>query len=444
MATTQQLEKIFKKIVKKAKENKGYDDYYQGRHKLNFASRAFNNKYGLRFARLKDNLCRVVVNATAARLEVIDFGGDKDFSARLWKIWKRNLMPRNAKKVHRGAIKSSKSYVVVWPDSKGKARIYHQEDATVYVERDPETGDINFAAKGWKNIDDNRYYLTLYYEDRIEKYITRDVLQGELGVNPDLVKRNIEGEEWPLVNEYSRIPVFEFDNDGSSLDDVASMQDALNKAWADLFVSMEYNAKHQRYAIGHNFKTDEETGKTIQPDGDSQWMAIKNAEAKIGEFTSDKLEEYLKVIGMVKEEIPILSSIPSHYFKAITGTFPSGEALRTAEARFTEIITEAQISFGETWAEVKSFCLEIEGDEAGQEVTVLWSDAAPVSETEMLDNSIKKLKLGWSIRQIQEDMGLSEAQIIKMATEVTEYEKSKATLNVTLDKNNEQELALQK
>lgn len=430
MASTQQLEKIFKKLVKTAKLDKAYDNYYQGNHKLNFASKAFTGKYGLRFARLKDNLCRVVINATAARLEVTDFGGATDVSKALWAIWKRNLMPRNAKKIHRGAVKAGKSYVVVWQDSNSKARIYHQEDATVYVERDPENGEINFAAKGWKNIDDNKYYLTLYYSDRIEKYITRDVIQGEIGADPNLVKRTIEGEDWPLTNEFSRIPVFEFDNDGSPLDDVAPIQDALNKAWADLFVSMEYNAKHQRWVIGHAFKTDEETGKPIIPDTEDQWMAIRGAanggESKIGEFRSDKLEEYLKVIGMVKEEIPILSSIPSHYFKAITGTFPSGEALRTAEARFTEIITEAQVSFGETWAEIMSFCLELEGDKAGQMIEVNWSDAAPVSETEMLDNGLKKVQLGWSIRQIQEDMGLSEAQINKMAAEVAEYEKSKA------------------
>lgn len=425
MATQTQLEKIFKKLTKVAKEDKAYNDYYIGNHKLNFASKSFAGKYGLRFARLRDNMCRIVVNSTASRLEVTDFGGETDFSKQLWAIWKKNSMPRNAKKIHRGAIKAGKSYVVAWQDSKGKARIYYQDEATVYVERDPENGEINFAAKGWKNIDDNKYYLTLYYSDRIEKYITRDVIQGELGMNPDLVKRIIQDEEWPVPNEFSRIPVFEFDNDGSTLDDVVAIQDALNKAWADLFVSMEYNSKHQRYAIGHNFKTDEETGKPIAPDGESQWMAFKNENAKVGQFAADNLEEYLKVIGMTKAEIPILSSIPAHYFTAISGNFPSGEALRTAEARFTEIIIEAQISFGETWAEIMAFCLELEGGEADQLIEVLWSDAAPVSETEMLKNALMKIQLGWSIRQIQEDFGLSEAQIIKMAAEVALDAKNK-------------------
>jgi hypothetical protein len=400
-------------------------DYYKGKHQLNFASQKFKNKFGKQLQGLRENLCKTVVKAPASRLEVIGFQAEsEDIQKKAWEIWKRNNMPKNGGKVHREAFKTGNGYVIVWPDAEGRhARIQPQLAASVAVWKSPETGEIEKAAKIWTGTD-KRKYLTLYYSDRIEKYITKaeaDVLNAA-----EFEKREVQGEAWPLPNPFGAVPVFHFvydeeldDSGNSILEDVIPLNDALNKSYCDIFSAQEVNAIRQRWIAGIQFEKDEETGKDILPyDFDSQAWTSQDSETKFGEFSDAKLEEMLKVKGEVVRDIALVSGIPPSYFNLDTADFPSGEALRKIEARFTAIVQEAQRSHGETWARVMAFAMRIEKSLAdGKEIEVQWTDAAPVSETEQLDNALKKKNLGWSIEQIQRDFGLSDKQIADMAAE---------------------------
>jgi hypothetical protein len=403
-------------------------DYYNGAHQLNFASEKFKNKFGKRLQNLRENLCRTVVKAPASRLEAIGFQADaKEIQQAAWAIWKQNNLPFNAGKVHREAFKTGASYVIVWADKRGKARVYPQVSSNVAVWRDSETGEINKAAKLWMEY--KHWYLTLYYPDRIEKYISQNENDSA-----NFIPRAVEGEEFPLKNEYSVVPVFEFvpeaesdDRGVSILSDVIPLNDALNKSWCDIFVAQEDNARRQRFAAGLQVEVDEETGKKINPfkPDDDVWIAGEET-TKFGEFTEVNLEQLLKIKQEAVRDIALVAGIPPSYFNLDTANFPSGEALRKIEARFTAIVGDAQRSFGESWAEVVKLCLQIEekGVE-GLEIETQWTDAAPVSDAETLDNAMKKKNLGWSVEQIQRDYGLSEEQIKKMGEENGAREKAK-------------------
>jgi hypothetical protein len=136
----------------------------------------------------------------------------------------------------------------------------------------------------------------------------------------------------------------------------------------------------------------------------------------------------IEVKKSVVMSIALVSGIPPSYFNLeSTGSAISGEALRKLEARFIAIIQDCQRSFGETWAKVINFALRLERTAIteGQEIETQWADAAPVSESEILDNAQKKKNLGWSLEQIQRDYGLSDEQIEKMKAENSEREQAK-------------------
>lgn len=421
-------------ITKRAAGFQPFYEYYGGQHQINFSSEKFKNKFGKRLQKLRENLCRTVVKAPASRLEVIGFQSDsEDIQNAAWDIWKRSNMPLNAGKAHREAFKTGDAFVIVWPDSSGKVRIHTQPAGNVAVWKDVDTGEIVKAAKRWSG-NDGRVYLTLYYPDRIEKYVSKDKPEKAATDQTEFVERRVDGEAWPLKNPFGRVPVFHFtfdeetdDSSNSILTDVIPLNDALNKAYADIFVAQEFNAIRQRWATGIQFEKDPETGKTINPfDFDSQlWDGGEgngrsvggSIEPKFGEFSDANIEQMLKVKQECVRDIALVSGVPPSYFNLEqTGSAISGEALRKIEARFTSIVQDAQRSFGETWSKIISFCLEVEGKTA-KAVEVQWTDAAPIGETEQLQNASLKKNLGWSLEQLQKDLGMSDAQIEEMKTQ---------------------------
>jgi hypothetical protein len=414
---------------------KEFYDYYDGKHQLNFASDKFKNKFGRRLQKLRENLCKVVVKAPASRLETTGFQTDKkDVEKSAWDFWKKSKMPLHSGAIHREAFKTGDAYVIVWADKTGKVRITPQLAANITVWRNGETDEIEKAAKAWRGAD-GFYYLTLYYADSIEKYVTR----GKCDAFPTDAKlfaeRHVPGESFPLVNPYKKVPVFHFKYDAdiqdfgnSILADVIPLNDALNKSWADILGAQEENMRRRRYVAGMQVEVDEESGKKINPfKPDDDILFADESETKFGEFSDADLEQMLLVLEAAVKAIAMVSGIPPSYFNLEqTGSAISGEALRKIEARFTAIIQEAQRSFGETWAEIIAFCLAIlSSANDNLEIETQWTDAAPVSETEILDNGIKKLHLGWSIEQIQRDMGLTDEQIAKMLKENDKRETAK-------------------
>lgn len=407
-------------LTVKAAELGPYYAYYEGRHPDNFSSEKFKNKFGKRLQTLRENLCRTVVKAPASRLDVIGFQSESDdIQNAAWQIWKANRMPLNSGKVHREAIKTGEAFCIVWPDAAGRPIIHTQTAANIVVWKNAENGVIERAAKRWDG-SDGFAYLTLYYPDRIEKYISN--VKGKGISFAEFIPRT--GEPFPLKNPFGVAPVFQFcfdeeanDRSNSILSDVIPLNDALNKSYADIFVAQEFNAIRQRWVTGVQFERDAETGKPLIPyDFDSQAWTAEQGDARFGEFSDANIEQMLRVKQETVRDIALVSGIPPSYFNLEqTGSAISGEALRKLEARFTSIVQESQRSFGETWSEALSFAMNISGSAVSGEIETQWSDASPVAETEQLDNALKKKNLGWSTTQIQRDFGLGDDLIAEMA-----------------------------
>lgn len=412
------------KIAKKQDRIKLYNRYYYGNHPFNFSSEKFTTKFAERLRKFRDNLCPTVVKAPSDRLEVIGFSADEksEIYKDSWAAWLYSGMPRLAKRIHRDAFRTGDAFVVVWEDDAANARIYPQDVRNCTVFYDMETGVVESGAKVWRGID-NHIYLTMYFRDRLEKYITRNAQSaGNMPTtSAAFIRRNVPGEQWPVPNPLDVCPLFHFGLESSILDDVIPLNDALNKSIADMLVSSEANSLRQRWAAGIAFEVNPETGKQIIPfEQAAQWVASQDAAAKFGQFDEGTLKNFIESADWFVDQISSVSGIPKYYFKLEGGSMPSGEALRKAESRFTALIKDAQLDFGETWSRVMKFALAID-DKAikpdDKQFETKWSPADPMSTNELVDLAIKKKNVGVSESRALSEIGYTDDDILKMQKE---------------------------
>lgn len=375
-----------------------YCAYYDGRHPLAFATEKYRTAFYRVVEKMRDNLMPAVVSAVADRLEVIGFSvdgrpeerpeGARDAGDDAWDLWRANRMPARAGQVHKEALKTGEAFVLVWAEEGQGTQpsIYPQRPgcmAVVYDEEQP--GTMLWAAKAWRQEADGRWRLTLYYPNRIEKYVTEktDVLPEKSGSFKEFAPT--------LTHPYERVPVFHFRNDPdlgesrgrSDLRDAIPIQDALNKSLADMLVAMEFSAFRQRWFTGIELEEDEATGKLIEPwkVGQDRMVGTGEKDAKFGDFESTDLKQYLGVQDSLRLEVARVTGTPLHYMALITDP-PSGEALKTLDSRNIKKCQDRQIDFGDTWEDALAFGLKIMGKEPDARLVTLWADPAPKSERE--------------------------------------------------------------
>lgn len=404
--------------------------YYAGDHPLQFASLKFRSAFGGLFREFADNLTAPVVDAVADRLQVTGFDVEDAPAAQAaeaaWALWRQARLPRLANQVHQEALVTGDAYLIVWPDAAGHPVFYAQNASAVTVDYDPDApGAVRRAAKWWR-LEDGRCRLTLYYPERIEKYITRAKTHGGLPTSPtSFVPFEADGEPWPLPNAYAQVPVFHFANNGpiggfgvSELRDVIPLQNALNKAILDMLVAMEYVAFPQRWATGLEVDFDPVTGKPkapFDPGVDRLWT-VAATDIKFGQFEPAKLDGFLEAQQNLRLEIARVSRTPIHYL-LMQGQMPSGESLKTAEEPFVRKVRDRQLAFGDVWEDALGFALRVQGETVGGQLETLWEDAAPRAEKEHLESLQLKQGLGVSENQLLLEAGYTDDQVQRMRDE---------------------------
>lgn len=425
-----------------------YWNYYEGNQRLAFATEKFKEAFGNLFKEFAENVCPAVVDSLVDRLQVVGF---RSSAAALstepvpslvpgvperkkvttsdpkgqdaWDIWERNRMDLRSKDVHRESVMMGDSYAIVWPDENMQAAIWPQLANEVTVQYDPNTqGKLLRGAKRWFDDVEARWMLNVYLRDAILKFESRNKTVNQ----PEKPEGYRQIDE--VSNPYDVVPVFHFPrgvqnrHGRSDLKDVIPIQDALNKAVMDMLIAMEFASFKQRYVIGLEVEIDEETGEPKDANaknyGVDRMMAIPNEEAKVGQFDATDLTQFLKVQEKFWASVARVSGTPLHYFFITQGDFPSGEAQKAAEARFSTRIEDSQTSYGNTWEDVMRFAMQIDGTwEENLELTALWTDATPRSDSELADTAVKKKAVGFSRSYLLSEFGLSDEEIDRMLQE---------------------------
>lgn len=389
-------------------------------------------------------------NSNGVEFETLDLPQQqKTIADKAWDLWDTCRMQEVQIQVYLETLISGDSYVVVWPNPKqpGKVCVHPQKASEFYMEEDRENpGMPLYAAKVWR--EKKRIRVTLYFDDRIEKYIS---IEGRKDPKRDtdfehyIAVTNGETEDWPLPNPYKRVPAFKFSNKSrmggmgkSELKDVIPLQDALNKALMDLMVAMEFAALQQRWATGIEVQKDPVTGESksgFESGMDKLWYSSA-PDAHFGEFAAADLNAFIQVHDSLRLEIARISRTPLHYFTIQTGNAPSGAALRTIEKPLVAKCETAQVALGDTWEDVTEFMLFVAGDSSNtnqSQLEAIWKPARSEDEKEDLETAVLKESLGVSEMQLQRELGYSNQQIQAMQIEKASKQNydNQQTLNET-------------
>ena len=413
-------------------------NYYDGEHRLPFVPGTTRPALRQLLEELRDNLCSTVVDIVAERLEVQAFTGAAASSA--WEIWDDNEMLLRSADAHTTSLAEGDSYVIVWPDQDNRPRLWPQLPDEVVVAYDRNRpGTVIRGAKIWCLEEgvgagsQKRYRLNLYYPDKIERWATPKV--AELPDKPERWKpweEDEDGQGPELENRWGEVPVFHLPNGlrlgpgRSELKNVIPLQDALNKAIIDMVVGMESVSLPQRYATGVEDvepERDEETGQVI-PGSEKRFRAGPNnlwtlvaADAQFGQFPQADLEQLVAIQDSFRRSVARVTGNPVHLL-TLTGEFPSGESLKTAESRLVKKCRARQAMYGGRWKAAMRLALRMAGGNATPDLRdVVWE--TPETRSELLEVQVAegKQRVGVSRRQTLLELGYGEETITRMEGE---------------------------
>lgn len=383
--------------------------YYDGEHPMMFATEKFRTVFGKTLREVADNLCPAVVDSVSDRLRVtgiapVEGEGTADLANHAWKIWQRNRMDVRAPETHHEALLAGDGYALVWPNRAGdQAVIWSIPACEMAVSYDPnEPGWIRRAARLWHDEDDGVAHLDLYLPEVVRRYATtyERNAAGQFTSSKDTFGRMLgalKSEERTSVeevrNEWGRVPVVHFPNRRyhcygvSELKDVIPLQDALNKTVCDLLVNNEFAAFRQRWATGYG-DADGDSADTAEPGidtrppldyGNDRMITSSDPETRFGNFDASEAQGFLETMENFRSEIARVSGTPLHYLFITRGDFPSGEAMKSAEARFTRKVEQRQTSFGNQWEDLLALACRMEGAEKadGAMLSLEWESAEP-------------------------------------------------------------------
>jgi hypothetical protein len=406
-------ERLNTRLTKRRPELDRLENYFAGKTPLAYATSRFREEFGTMLAAINDNWTQLVVSAVEERLNVEGFrlGNDETADARAWEIWQNNRLDADSQVAHTEALKLREAHIIVWkPDPDKDPVITIEHPRNVCVELDPENRSKRLAAaKSWRD-EIHGQCCTVYLPDGIYKF-----RRGRSGWE----RREVEGEAWPIPNEWGVVPVVPLFNrpgllveSASEIENILSKQDMINKLMADMIVAAEYSAFRQRWATGVDIPTQPGTNAA-----DDDFISAVNRlwhvaapDAKFGEFSQTDLATYVKAIEMLVQHIASQTATPPHYLLS-TGVLPSGESLRAAEAPLVAKARRKQRVFGEAWEEVIRIALLMDGIPVEGQVSTIWSDPESRTESEHVDAVMKMKALDVPVQQLWELLGFDPQQI---------------------------------
>jgi hypothetical protein len=424
--------------------------YYDGDHRPIVATDMYQSVFGTYLKTFTYNRCRTIVDAHTDRLKIMGFAdeaGREEIADRAAEIWNRNRMDRYQIEIETEALVLGAAFAIVWPDENNFPRIYPQRGDRMMIRwSDDDPRKIAVAAKIWMPIavdsEKPKWHLNLYYPDRLEKYIA--VQSGDhLSTKPaGWEPREDDGDAgiWPVRYPWGEgIPVFPFLNRArlggwgiSELADIIPLQNMINKSLVDMAVAGEFTSFPQRWVVGAEPNYDAETGQLVNPfeSGPNKlWMVPGDADGatpSFGQFEPGDITQYTHQQESLDKQMARVSAVPAHYL-GMSGDFPSGESLKTAEAPFTRKIEKLQTARGNDWIDLMHFALGLTGLELKDvELEAIWEPAEPRSDIDFWNTATLKLNAGVPEEQVWEEAGYTVEQIAEWKAAAKQREEEMA------------------
>lgn len=413
--------------------------YYDGFHRLAFASERWRTAFGDLFRSFAENLCQVVVDTMVDRLEIHGWkDADEVPQDAAVELWRSQPMSRVAGEVHLEAAVAGDSYLLVWPARPPAfGPVFWPQPAHTMVVRYGASSpfEVELAAKAWlerTRVEGRmveRARLTLYYPDRLERYATRGRSPLGIPVRFDAFVPH-EDDDGPAIvpNAFGVVPVFHFANatgpgrpGRSELSQVIPLNDALNKAVLDALVAAEFHALQQRWATGLELEIDPLTGKPKQPEAGADVLWTNpDPDGRFGSIEGGDLTGLLALADRFVMAIARVSSTPAHRFLLGSGQWPSGESLKTAEAPLVAKVKDRQDGWAWPWGAAMGLGLRMAGLPPDAPLLPVWGPAHSRSEREEAEVGEIRARSVSSRREELRRMGYDEDEVERIVREAEE------------------------
>lgn len=313
------------------------------------------------------NWCSVVIDAVLDRLELEGFQvtGDENAGTKLTELFTRLHIDLEADDAHQASLATSQAYMIVWKQD-GETVAYYNDPRLCHVfYEDDNPRKKRYAAK-WFNRADGSQEITLYYPDHLEHWVTAKLKDNQVIEKPEAFTLAENGRE---DNTFGVIPVFELKSPGEIFK-IITIQDAINKLFADQMTAAEFGAILQRWIItnadvGSLKNSPNEIWSIPAGDGTGQ-------QTSVGQFDATPLSNFSNEIDKCINWIAIITRTPKHYFMA-TGANISGEALLAMEGPLNKKAGKRQKRFSAQWQDIAAFMAQLEGmDVKPENIKPVW------------------------------------------------------------------------
>lgn len=359
-------------------------NYADGIQPLVYATEALRSYFNKLNVHYVQNWMEVVINSVADRLHFKGWAVTGTDTGKLDLTYAKQKLTLESEDVHWATLVTGEGYLIVWGNDDDQ-QIYYNDPRMCHLFYDPANPkQKRMACKMYRTADDH-FELILYYPTETIFYRTKD--SYKTGNRPKSEKEFERGDTVP--NPYGEIPVFHFQlhrkSKKSEISSVISLQDAVNKLFADMMVSSEYGAVAQRWVITNADTT------MLKNAPNEIWRVPNEPGTAIGQFDSQNLKIFLEAIDSIAQSIGIITRTPKHYFFA-AGASVSGETLIAMEAPLIAKVEHYQSTFGIVWEEVGIFLLKLKGipiDE--QKIEPTWEQAEsvqPLTEAQTLKTNV--------------------------------------------------------
>ncbi|NDB33158.1 MAG: phage portal protein [Nitrosopumilaceae archaeon] len=417
--------------------------YYEGINSEVFPNNRWYKLLGGSPSDFRFNFARTVVDSVLNRLEIANIvANTTEANKQINEIWQMNDLQIDADEIHRRALVYGDCYAIVWTDIEGNVTVdYNSPLTTVMIYDDERPRVKRFAAKLWQSEDPLDHtkktsHLNMYYPDRIEKYTMPGEVVNVVSANGFLLNEIIE-------NPWGEVPVFHFRTSKQygrpEHVDAYGPQDAINKLIVTHMTTVDYQGAPQRYALSgagnsSEFEDFDEEGTETEnlgrlKNGPGELWYLKGID-KVGEFSPADHKVFTEPVKDFVRAMASITCTPLHYFEK-TGSIPSGESLRTAEAPLIAKVKDRQITFGSTWADMFRFILRIDNP-AEPNVLVKWVDIESMDSLDAWEVAVKKRVVGVSLEQVLIEMGYD----LESARAIAAVEQSLTSLSQNVNTNN--------
>lgn len=334
--------------------------YYDGLQSPTYLNESMAKMFEGLNDRFSLNLCRLAINTPLNRLWVESWENE---TAK--ELWHRTWLDREQKRIYKHALVSGESYVLGWKGVDGNniraafndARIIH----LFHRKDDPAVKD--FGVKVWRDRDQT-IRAVIYYPDQIVRMVSTlsDAQYQDLYKTQGPPRANVavaESFEYDPrdpggPHSMGEVPVWRFSSDlwkpESRLKDLIPFQDVIDKLRANKMVASESMAFPQRVYFtmqdldAKDLSNDPRTTLVLDP-GD------RESPASVQQLEAGDLMSYDASISAEVQNFFTVAHLPRHLLIS-PGADSSGDAIRSDEGPFQELVRDIATNFGYTWSDM--------------------------------------------------------------------------------------------